>query len=129
MLIKLFGDSPVPATANQTSKTYDVSGATEATVQFIQAGGSSIVGTFEVDGSADVPPVGQTPGANWDPTNWTNISGTQAVAAPGTYPLCGVMGFFPFIRVRWLYTSGTGGTVDGSLFVQDADNLSGTPGA
>lgn len=124
MLSTLFSG---PATSSQTSPAQDTSAVTEMTVQIVIAGGTSIVGTFHVEGSVDVPPSGASLGTGWVPTNWTNLSGNIAISGNGTYPLSALAGFLPWSRVVYTFTSGTGGTVTCTYFTQDGSNLSGGP--
>jgi hypothetical protein len=114
-------------------KVYDVSGATSFTAQLVQTGGSSLNGKLTVVVSNDIPPYGAGPGTGWVPSNvepFPKPDGTPltlSFSAPGVYSLSGQMalGAWMWMAVVYEYTSGTGGTIEGTFTTQDSAVLSG----
>lgn len=82
-----------------------------ASAQAIVAGGSSIVGTLQMQGSNDPCPY-QNNAAQFTPTNWTNLlASAVAISGNGTYIIPKMDVSYRWLQVVYTYTSGSGGTI------------------
>jgi hypothetical protein len=99
------------AAASQTSIKIDSQVMVAASAQAIIAGGTSIVGTLQIQGSNDPCAFGNN-AKQFTPVNWTNLLATAiAISGNGAFIIPKMDVSYRWLQVVYTYTSGTGGTI------------------
>lgn len=123
--VAMYPSLSISAAASAFGRPVNLNGIWLYTVQIVIAGATSPVGTLVLQGSNDSladpsSPAIKGTGVNLIPLasamTWTDIAGSSvAVAANNNWVWNAADVGYEWVRAKWTYTSGTGGTLSGRI--------------